>query len=289
MTSPEWVKHLKRFLKKHFWKGERNESEKHFKAKNSEKKNVHISINLPNKFYDYDDNWKNSIHKLDFKNADYWFAKRASILTDNVNEYFVSEEEYCHQVVLHYFYEKGNFNKAKAISEWAIKKGLTSERMVDLNTKIIEKHQIELYEIQSDGKKYKFNVVKNTTEPCPHCGVPACGKENILWYEFENRNLAIIFDGGFFDLACEEFFNTSKPDNYHSLPEFMKEWNELKGWADCWDYDGYELQIEDFLKSMDLLQQCEMGKWISEEDITDLKKLASKAKTKNSKLKIVRG
>jgi hypothetical protein len=93
---------------------------------------------------------------------------------------------------------------------------------------------MELYEIESNGKKYEFNVVKNSTKPCTECGVPACGKEDILWFEENNKRKAIIFDGGFFDLDGEEFFNKNiKSIEYDSLPEFMKEWNESRGWEDC--------------------------------------------------------
>lgn len=148
---------------------------------------------------------------------------------------------------------------------------------------------MKLHEIESDGKKYIFEVIKNTTEPCPHCGVPACGKEGIIWYEEDGKRISIIFDGGYFDLAGEEFFNNNKIIEYDSLPEFMKEWNESRGWVDCWDYDGYEIGIDDFLKSLELLKTCEMGKWITKEDIFDMENLAMESKAKEKKLKIVRG
>lgn len=148
---------------------------------------------------------------------------------------------------------------------------------------------MKLHEIESDGKKYIFEVLKNTTEPCPQCGVPACGKEDIIWYEENGKRISIIFDGGYFDLAGEEFFNNNKIIEYDSLPEFMKEWNESRGWVDCWDYDGYEIGIDDFLKSLELLKTCEMGKWITKEDIFDMENLAMEAKAKEKKLKIVRG
>lgn len=149
---------------------------------------------------------------------------------------------------------------------------------------------METHEIESNGKKFFFNVVKNTTEPCPECGVPACGKEDIIWYEDKNQRNAIIFDGGYFDLAGEEFFdNNIKTIKYDSLPTFMKEWNEARGWTDCWDYDGYILEIDDFLESMELLKSCEIGKWITMEDINSMEELANKAKKNGAKLKIVRG
>jgi hypothetical protein len=69
----------------------------------------------------------------------------------------------------------------------------------------------------------------------------------------------------------------------------MKQWNELTGWEDCWDLDGYEIGIDDFISSMELLTNCEMGKYITSEEITDMQKLAMDAKEKGMKLKIVRG
>jgi hypothetical protein len=149
---------------------------------------------------------------------------------------------------------------------------------------------MKIHEIDSNGRKFVFNVIKNTTTPCPHCGVPACGKEDILWYEHENQRMSIVFDGGYFDLAKEEFFNnTAQNIPYNSLPTFMKQWNELIGWEDCWDYNGYELQIDDFLRSMELLRSCETGKWITKENIDNLQELARTAQKLGAKLKIVRG
>jgi hypothetical protein len=69
----------------------------------------------------------------------------------------------------------------------------------------------------------------------------------------------------------------------------MREWNEARGWTDCWDYNGYELGIDDFLKSLELLRNCEMGKWITTEDINSMEELANNAKEIGAKLKIVRG
>jgi len=149
---------------------------------------------------------------------------------------------------------------------------------------------MKLYEIESNGEKFIFNVLKNTTEPCPQCGVPACGKEDILWFEENGIRKAIIFDGEYFDLAGEQYFNQHiKSINYESLPEFMKEWNEARGWEECSDYNGYEIGIDDFLESLKLIRNCETGKLISENQINDMENLAIEAKEKGRKLKIVRG
>ncbi len=150
--------------------------------------------------------------------------------------------------------------------------------------------ELELHEIVSDGKKFTFYVVKNFTEPCPECGIPACGKEDIIWYEHNRQRFAVIFDGGYFDLAMEEFIgkNLDLLKN-KGLTKFLIEWNGSFGWVDCADYDGYELDIVDFLKSLTLLKTCELGKWITKEEISELEKLALAAKSKRSILKIVRG
>ena len=147
---------------------------------------------------------------------------------------------------------------------------------------------METYQIESNGETFSFNVFKNTTESCAECGVPACGKEDVIWYEYNNKRIGIILDGGYFDLALEEAIN--KALNNSILPNFLKEWKELKGWTNSSDYNnGYELQIEDFLESLELLKCCEMGKWITIEDITDMETLAYKAQEAKSKLRIVRG
>ena len=149
---------------------------------------------------------------------------------------------------------------------------------------------METHEIESKGKKFIFNVVKNTIEPCLECGVPACGKEDILWYGYESQRIAIIFDGAYFDLALEEFFDKNiRTIKYDTLPIFMKEWNEARGWTDCWDYNGYTLQLNDFLASMELLKTCEIGRWITMEDIHSMKELANSAKKVGATLKIIRG
>lgn len=148
----------------------------------------------------------------------------------------------------------------------------------------------DTYEIESDGKVHVFKVYKNTTEPCPQCGVPACGREDILWSESNGQRLSLIFDGGYFDMARDEYFEKEVNEtNYRALPKFMKEWNELRGWNECWEFDGYELDIEDFILSVESLRKCEMGKWIKEEDIEDMLFLANDAKSNGGTLKIVRG
>lgn len=149
---------------------------------------------------------------------------------------------------------------------------------------------MKLIEIESDGKKFTFQAIQNYTAPCPQCGVPACGKEDILWLEENEQRIAIVFDGSTFDLAIEVLFRENiAAINYDSLPLFLREWNEARGWSDSWDYEGHELDPDDFLASMELLRTAEMGKWITVDEINSLANLAQKAKKKGGKLKIVRG
>lgn len=149
---------------------------------------------------------------------------------------------------------------------------------------------MQLHEVNHQGKTYTFHVLKNTTEPCPQCGIPACGKENILWYESEGKRMAIISDGENMDLAIGEFLKRYLPNNeYASLPKFVKEQNESKGWYEAWNYDGFELDIDDFLASLKLLRNEGSEKWISAEEIDDFQNLADQARELGVKLKIVRG
>lgn len=149
---------------------------------------------------------------------------------------------------------------------------------------------MKTHEIESNGQKFVFSVLKDTTEPCPVCGVPACGQEDILWYEENNRRIAIIFDGGYLDLAIGGFLDKNlKKIEYGSHPAFIREWNECRGWADSWDYNGYVLEIDDYLRAIELLMSNRKEKWVTPEDLNDMRKLARHAKKIGAQLKIVRG
>jgi len=151
--------------------------------------------------------------------------------------------------------------------------------------------KIALHHVELDGKRYTFHIIKDMREPCGGCGVLDCGKENILWYEEYNQRISIFIDTSYFDLAIEEFFEErSSRSEFNSLPSFMKDWAQRKGWEDYDDYsDGYSLDIDDFLTSLKLLVTAEMGgKWITEENIFYMRKIAMEAKKKGKKLKMVR-
>ncbi len=139
-----------------------------------------------------------------------------------------------------------------------------------------------------DGTR-SFQVLENLTEPCQVCGVPACGEECILWFEKDGIRLAIIFDGGLFGLAIQEALsNYLKENDYDSVPTFLKEYNENKGWYDCWSCDGFSLKHDDFMSGLLLLEKHNNGMWIDSEDINSLRCLALDSKKNKSLLKIVR-
>ena len=138
-TSPEWAKHLRQYMKRRFWKGERNASKENIKTELDENKNAGINNSLSNAFYEFDENWKNAVHKLDFETADFWFDKRKRIILDGLVLQVVSEKEYYYQIAAHHFYKGDNLHKAKAICERAISKGLTTTRMVELSRKTATK------------------------------------------------------------------------------------------------------------------------------------------------------
>lgn len=144
--------------------------------------------------------------------------------------------------------------------------------------------------IISNGTSFVFHVIQNTTTPCPQCGVPACGRTDILWYEEVQQRKALFFDGGHFDLALETLFKEALSTTpYEALPHFLQAWQEDKDWADCWDYEGYPLVIDDFLMALKLLQAHTTGQWISLEELTAMQTLATLAQEKSFLLKIVRG
>ena len=147
-------------------------------------------------------------------------------------------------------------------------------------------NHLEPYHVQDDkGNALVFYIVENRTKPCPQCGVPACGKEDILWYEKEGKRIAIIFDGGLFDLAIEMYFQKNvNANNYSTLPKFLRAWNEDIEWAANWDYNGFD--IDGFIQTMNLLKGNE---WISDDCLNVLENLAREAQGYRLVLKIVRG
>jgi hypothetical protein len=126
------------------------------------------------------------------------------------------------------------------------------------------------------------------TEPCSVCGVPACGQEVVLWYEEDNKRMAMIFDGSLMNTMIGDFLEENNNQiPYQKLPSFIRASNEVNGWVEHDDFHGYELNIDDFLTALQLLLTTStLGQWMSKEAIEALKSLAIKAKSKNASLKI---
>jgi hypothetical protein len=93
-------------------------------------------INLPKGFHEADENWKNSIHSLDFETADNWYNKRKLMIPQGEEEHFVDEESYYYQLAVVYIYEKNDLIKSSKICFRAFEKGLRSERILNLKDEI---------------------------------------------------------------------------------------------------------------------------------------------------------
>lgn len=48
-----------------------------------------------------------------------------------------------------------------------------------------------------NNESFSLHIKKNLTEPCSECGVPACGKEDFLWYEKDGQRITLVLDGPF--------------------------------------------------------------------------------------------
>ena len=92
---------------------------------------------------------------------------------------------------------------------------------------------------------------------CPVCGAPNCGgpDDKFIWAEFNNEKLAIHFGDGEFERYLSLWHYDGITENeYRSLPNFIKDFNEGKGW----DNDGLDpnsiIDPLDFKKSMDVIK-----------------------------------
>lgn len=97
----------------------------------------------------------------------------------------------------------------------------------------------KIYTVQNNGKTYNFSVYKDLTQPCPECGVPACGKENYFWINRDEKRETLVLDGSILELIIEEYFNVNiKKVSYRLFPKFLRECNENIGWSEADDFEG---------------------------------------------------
>jgi hypothetical protein len=107
---------------------------------------------------------------------------------------------------------------------------------------------------------YKLKIVARFNEnlmQCPICGSEECcgAKEKFIWAEFDNEKLAIHFEDGEFEnyLGYWHYEGISE-EEYISLPNFLKDFNEGKGW-DNNDLDPNSIiDALDFKKAMDVIK-----------------------------------
>ena len=108
---------------------------------------------------------------------------------------------------------------------------------------------------------YKFKIIARFNEKlvkCPVCGSNECcgAKEKFLWAEFNGQKLAIHFvDGEFEHYLGFWHFEGITESEYKSLPTFIKEHNEEKGWND-WEEINPNSVIDafDFKNAMNIIK-----------------------------------
>lgn len=152
--------------------------------------------------------------------------------------------------------------------------------------------EIKQHKIEHNGNEYKFDVFKDLTEPCSQCGVPACGKENYFWINEKGRRQTLILDGELLDLIIEQYFTVNiKKVKYDSLPKFLTESNENKGWSEADNFEGRPIDVDDLLLSIEKIRIDELENWIegtAKEYLKELKRIAIKANKEETELYVAR-
>jgi len=108
--------------------------------------------------------------------------------------------------------------------------------------------------------KHKLKIIESFIDHmtiCPVCGAENCGghEDKFIWAEFNNEKLAIHFGDGEFERYLSFWhFEGITEDEYKSLPNFIKDFNEGNGW-DNEDFDPNSIiDALDFKKSMDVIK-----------------------------------
>lgn len=101
---------------------------------------------------------------------------------------------------------------------------------------------------------------------CSVCGAENCGgyEDKFIWAEFENEKLAIHFGDGEFEKYLSFWhYEGITEDEYKSLPNFIKDFNECKGWDNDKLDPNSVIDALDFKNSMDVIKK---SKYINEQD-----------------------
>lgn len=116
------------------------------------------------------------------------------------------------------------------------------------------------YKINGKAHTCQLKLIADLIKPCSFCGIPACGEEMYIWATFLDNNLAIGLDGRLFTSFMSDVFkNNVNISNYAILPEFLKEWNEGKGWDDWDNAEGsYQIDANDFNNALEIIKNSKL-------------------------------
>jgi hypothetical protein len=96
-------------------------------------------------------------------------------------------------------------------------------------------------------------VIANFVELCSYCGNPCTGTYRI-WYIEGNKRMTFEVDQPSFSELLDLIVGSAiDREEYQSLPQFVREWNENTGWASIDLMDGSRISAEDLLRTTDLL------------------------------------
>lgn len=103
-----------------------------------------------------------------------------------------------------------------------------------------------------------WEIIADFVAPCPYCGVPCSGTFRV-WYSDGDRRRAFEMERGSLLVALEQLVGAAiERSEYDSLPAFVQEWNEARGWAE-FASDGALVAADDLLRTVDLLDQQRSG------------------------------
>ena len=98
----------------------------------------------------------------------------------------------------------------------------------------------------------RLEVVANFVELCSYCGA-ACSGVFRIWYSDGSRRLAFETGRGSLSEPLGRLVGTAiERGEYGALPEFVREWNDARGWAE-FDSEGAAVAAEDLLETLTAL------------------------------------
>ena len=106
----------------------------------------------------------------------------------------------------------------------------------------------EYYEGQS--WTFECEMIGEYALECPHCG-NYCSGYYLLWIERDDGTQALRLDG----FRLSELFGAliGRVQDYIKLPELIRHWNEITGWADDSKPGGSVIDPKEMIGIMDLM------------------------------------